>query len=114
MARRRYDDEDDRYDDDRYDDYGGPMEPHRGTMILVLGLLSLLVCGLIGPFAWVMGKADLRKMDAGQMDPSGRGETQAGYICGLIATILMGIGLVLALVWILAMVFFVGAAAAAR
>ncbi|HJZ54361.1 MAG TPA: DUF4190 domain-containing protein [Gemmataceae bacterium] len=112
-ARPRYDDE---YEDDSDDseDYSGYLEPHRGTTILVLGLLSILVCGLIGPFAWSMGKADLRKMEAGRMDPTGRGETQAGYICGMVATILMGIGLVLFVLWLVFLVAVLGVAAGGK
>ena len=34
-------------------------------------------------------------MDTGTMDPSGRGTTQAGKICGIIGTILMIIGFVI-------------------
>jgi len=65
------------------------MKPHRGTLILVFGILGLVICGPLGIAAWVMGNSDLRAMDAGTMDPSGRGTTQAGKICGMIATILM-------------------------
>lgn len=69
------------------------MKPHRGTVILVLGILSLVICGPLGIFAWIMGQGDLKQMDAGTMDPEGRGTTQAGKICGMIATILMAVGL---------------------
>jgi hypothetical protein len=65
------------------------MKPHRGTLILVLGILGLVVCGPAGIAAWVMGANDLKEMEAGTMDPSGRGTTQAGKICGMIACILM-------------------------
>lgn len=65
-------------------------EPHRGTLVLVFGILSLVI-GLVGLFfgiaAWVMGSADLRKMRQGAMDPEGKGTTQAGYVCGIIGTI---------------------------
>jgi hypothetical protein len=71
------------------------MKPHRGTLILVLGILGLVVCGPVGIAAWVMGGSDLKEMDAGTMDPSGRGTTQAGKICGMIACILMIIGFVI-------------------
>jgi hypothetical protein len=64
------------------------MKPHRGTLILVLGILGLIVCMPLGIAAWVMGSADLKEMDAGTMDASGRSMTQAGKICGMIATIL--------------------------
>jgi hypothetical protein len=71
------------------------MKPHRGTLVLVLGILGLVVCQPVGIAAWVMGAADLKEMDAGTMDPSGRGTTQAGKICGMIASILMIIGVLI-------------------
>jgi predicted Zn finger-like uncharacterized protein len=68
-------------------------EPHRATLVLVLGIISLVV-GFVGFFtglaAWIMGSADLKKMDAGEMDPSGKGTTQAGKVCGIIGTIFQG------------------------
>jgi hypothetical protein len=59
----------------------GTLEASRATMILVFGILSLVVCQLFGPFAWSMGNEDLRKMDAGTMNPRERGTVQAGRIC---------------------------------
>ena len=35
-----------------------------------------------------MGNKDLREMDQGRMDPSGRGLTHAGRILGMIQTLL--------------------------
>ena len=50
---------------------GGQMlKPHRGAVVLVLGILGLAVCLICGIIAWVMGNNDLREMDAGIMDPS--------------------------------------------
>ncbi|HIO52403.1 MAG TPA: DUF4190 domain-containing protein [Phycisphaerales bacterium] len=71
------------------------MQPHRGTMILVFGILGLVVCMPLGIVAWVMGSGDLKKMDAGLMDPEGRGTTQAGKIIGMVATILAIVGIAL-------------------
>lgn len=66
-------------------------------MILVLGIISL-AGGFVflGPFAWIMGKGDLEKIDQGVMDPEGRGMTQAGMICGMIATAMIIVGLLVA------------------
>ena len=71
------------------------MKPHRGTLILVLGILGLVICGPLGIAAWIMGNGDLKQMDAGALDPSGRSMTNAGRICGMIATILMILGVVI-------------------
>jgi len=64
------------------------MEPHRGTLILVFGIIGLVGCMPFGIAAWIMGNGDLKKMAAGQMDPEGEGLTKAGKICGMISVIL--------------------------
>lgn len=73
------------------------MKPHHGTLILVFGILGLVICAPLGIAAWVMGSGDLKQMDSGAMDPSGRSLTNAGRILGMIATILLGIGIVIAI-----------------
>jgi hypothetical protein len=85
------------------------MKPHRGTLILVLGILGLVVCLICGIVAWVMGNNDLREMDAGLMDPSGRGLTQAGKIMGMISVAFAVLGII---IWIVMMVVLGGIAAA--
>ncbi len=72
-------------------------QPHRGGAILTLGILGLVVCVICGIIAWVMGSNDLRQMDAGTMNPAGRGMTYAGKICGMISVILSLVGIVLAI-----------------
>jgi hypothetical protein len=75
----------------------GYQTPHRGVLILVLGILGWAFgCFLVGAFAWVMGNKDLREMDQGRMDPSGRGLTQAGRILGMIQTLLTLVAFVIA------------------
>ena len=69
------------------------MKPHRGSTILTLGIVGVLCCFITGIIAWVMASEDLKMMDAGVMDPSGRGSTQAGKILGIISVVLAGIGL---------------------
>jgi len=76
------------------------LRPHRGTVILVLGILGLVCCFICGIIAWVMGSADLKEMAAGRMDASGQGLTQAGKICGMVSVILQIVGFV---IWLLVM-----------
>ncbi len=76
------------------------LRPHRGGLILALGILGLVCCFICGIIAWVMGSNDLKEMAAGRMDPAGQGLTQAGKICGMISVILQIIGLV---IWLLFM-----------
>ncbi|MDQ7014492.1 MAG: DUF4190 domain-containing protein [Planctomycetota bacterium] len=85
--------------------------PHRGVLILVLGIISLTVCAPLGLAAWVMGNGDLKKMKAGVMDAEGKGLTTGGMICGIISSALLVLGVVFYVV-ILA-VFAMSAAAGA-
>ena len=88
----------------------GPVQnlrPHRGVMILVLGILGIVTsCFILGLVAWIMGNGDLRAMREGRMDPTGEGLTKAGKICGIISVIL---NIVVVAIYI---VFFVILAAA--
>ena len=89
----------DKYVDDLVEDEDScEMKAHRGTLILILGILGLLLCGLLAIPAWVMGSADMKEIDAGTMDPAGRGSTQIGKILGMIVCILMILGVVIGLV----------------
>ncbi|MEE9130572.1 MAG: DUF4190 domain-containing protein [Phycisphaerales bacterium] len=85
------------------------LQPHRGVMILVFGILGLVICVIFGIVAWVMGGGDLRAMAEGRMDPTGEGLTKAGRICGMISVALtiVGIG-----IWVLIMILAVGAGVA--
>ncbi len=65
------------------------LQPHRGTTILVLGILSIVVpvvSIILGPLAWALGSADLKAIKERRMDPTGEGTTKAGYICGIVGT----------------------------
>jgi hypothetical protein len=93
------------YDDDRPSrrdrDYDRPsrrnLAPHRGALILVMGLLAVFVAAIpFGPIAWYLGNTDLAEIRAGRMDPEGEGMTQAGRIIGMITTILGIVGLLVA------------------
>ena len=76
------------------------LRPHRGTLILVLGILGIVCCFICGIIAWVMGSNDLKEMSAGRMDASGQGLTQAGKICGMVSVILQ---IVVFIIWLLFM-----------
>jgi hypothetical protein len=77
--------------------YGGQSAPTHGsaTTALVLGILSFVVCGLLGIPAYIIGKRAEREVRASQGTLSGEGLAKAGWILGLIAMILMVLALVL-------------------
>ncbi|MBJ7358146.1 MAG: DUF4190 domain-containing protein [Nocardioides sp.] len=85
--------------------YGAPQAPTYGafapdhpqsTLVLVLGILGLVLCQVISPFAWVMGNRVIREIDASGGAVGGRSPANAGRICGIIGTMLLGLGLLIA------------------
>jgi len=65
------------------------LEPHRGGLILTLGIVGFFFCAIIGLIAIVLGATDLQKMAQGRMDPSGRGLTIAGLVMGSIQMLML-------------------------
>ena len=83
--------------------YGGPPygfapEHPQATLVLILGIVGIVVCGLVAPFAWVMGNRVVNEIDASNGQLGGRSQAQAGRICGIVGTALMGLGLLFAVV----------------
>lgn len=76
-------------------------EDSQATTVLVLGILSLVVCQILGPIAWVMGNTEIAGIDAGRRPPQNRGTAQAGRILGIISTVLMIIGVVFLFVFLI-------------
>ncbi len=102
----------DRALDDDYADYDGgrrnkvrrrrrsDYEPHRGTMIMTMGIISFFFAPLIlGPITWILANNDLAAIRAGRMDPEGESQTNTGRICAMISTILGIVGIVIGLVF---------------
>jgi hypothetical protein len=83
-----------------------PADHPRATTALVLGLVAIVggfTCGLpliVGPWAWGIGRRAVREIDQEPHRYGGRGMAMAGYVMGVIATILLVLG-VLALVAII-------------
>lgn len=60
-----------------------------------------------------LGRADIKEIDAGRMDPEGRGMTQAGMVLGIIGTLLPLVIIAIYIVIVIFVMLFVGVAAAA-
>jgi uncharacterized membrane protein YjgN (DUF898 family) len=65
----------------------------KATTSLVLGILGVVLCQVLSPFAWVTGKRTLAEIDASQGRLGGRGQAQTGYVLGIVGTVLLGLGL---------------------
>ncbi len=71
--------------------YGAPQSSSNATLILILGILSIVCLPILGPVAWVLGNNALK---TGGVDPSQLGQVNAGRICGIIGTVLLVLGII--------------------
>ena len=81
----------------------------RAIWSLVLGILGLILCGLLAPFAWWLGASELRDIKAGLSPDSGQGLATAGMVLGIIGTVFLAISCFVALVYLLFWIGIVGA-----
>ena len=70
-------------------------EASQATLILVLGILSIVCCQPLGIAAWIMGNNEIRAIDEGRRPPENRGTANAGRICGIIGVALIAVSVVL-------------------
>lgn len=132
----RGDERDEEYDDrpsrrrSRRRSRRGDYDSHRGGMVMAFGIISVVAIFVtagaffaVGPFAglgdilglifgimaWVMGSRDMKEINARRMDPEGRGMTQAGYIMGVIGSILHGLAILCSCVLFIIGLAFVAA-----
>lgn len=72
--------------------YGVPSGPPvNGTLILVLGILSIVCLPILGPVALIMANNALK---SGPIDPAQAGSVNAGRICGIIGCVLLVLGII--------------------
>jgi hypothetical protein len=72
-----------------------------GTLVLMLGLVSWFMCGIITALpGWLIARSDRQKIKAGQMQPDST--LEAGYWFNLVHLILSG----LAIVFVFVVFFF--------
>jgi hypothetical protein len=74
----------------------------QATTALVLGILGVALCGLLAPAAFVLGRRAIREIDASGGALGGRGSAQAGWILGLVGTIVVVASVLLVAVAIVA------------
>lgn len=82
-----------------YGGYPSPSHP-QAVVVLVLGIVSIVACQVLGPVAWVMGNRALGEIDASGGAIGGRDQVQAGRICGIIGTVLLGLSVLFFVVWL--------------
>ncbi len=63
------------------------------TTALILGILSLVCCGLLGIPAYILGRRAEREIQASGGRLTGEGLAQAGWLLGVVSIVLMILGL---------------------
>ena len=73
------------------------------TAVLVLGILSLVVCQLLGIIGWVLANQDMKLYNdnPGLYSESSLSTLKAGRVCSIIGTCLMGLGVVIIAIMLL-------------
>ena len=79
-------------------------EQSQATTILVLGILGLILCQVLAPFAWVMGNKELAAIDSGLRSPENRSTANAGKILGIVGTVLLGLALIAVILFVVIIV----------
>jgi hypothetical protein len=85
-----------------------PPDHPRSTTSLVLGILAVVLCQVLGPVAWWMGKKTLDEIDASNGMVGGRGAAQAGYVLGIVGTVLLGFLVVMVVIYAVFLVAVIG------
>ena len=86
----------------------GPRDHPQATLILVLGIIGLVACQVLSVFAWVMGNKVVKEIDASGGQLGGRSTANAGRICGIVGTVLLGLSIAVLLLFIVIALFAAG------
>lgn len=65
----------------------------KATTALVLGVLSLICCGLLGPVAWYLANQELVAINQGLSAEGNRGMAQVAKILGIVGTVFLALGI---------------------
>jgi uncharacterized membrane protein YjgN (DUF898 family) len=85
-----------------YQPYVAPPADHpRAALALILGILGVVLCGVVAPFAWVFGRRAMTEIDTSGGVTGGRGMAQAGFILGVIGSVLLALQVVFVAIWLI-------------
>jgi hypothetical protein len=82
-------------------------ESTQATTALVLAILHFVVCPVLGPVGWWMANQEIAAINGGRRPPENLSTANAARIVGIIGTVLLALGLVVAVIG-MAMLFIGG------
>ncbi len=65
-----------------------PIKESRSDLVLILGILSLFMCGPLGIIAWIIANSDLKKIRIGTVSSRKVGLLKVGRALGIVGAIL--------------------------
>jgi hypothetical protein len=68
-------------------------KPDRGVIVLVMGILSFVICGVFAIVAVIMGRSALNDINAGLANPNDKPLVQIGFWMGVVNLILHFLGI---------------------
>jgi len=72
-------------------------EASQASTALVLSIIGLICCQVLGIVAWVMANNELEGIKAGRRNPANEGTASAARVIGIVCTVLLGIGILVAI-----------------
>lgn len=92
--------------------YAGPPPDHpQTTMVLILGILGLVLCQVVSPFAWVIG-GRVRKEIAASNGTIGGGQlVTVGWVLGIVGSCFLILGALLLVVYLAIVLIAIGTSA---
>ena len=64
-------------------------EHPRATVALIIGILGVVLCYLVAPAAWIIGQRTVADIEASGGRWQGRSKANAGYVLGIVGTIVL-------------------------
>jgi hypothetical protein len=72
-------------------------EASQASTALVISIIGLVCCQVLGVVAWVMANNELEGIKAGRRNPANEGTASAARIIGIVGTVLLGLGILAAI-----------------
>jgi hypothetical protein len=92
-----------------YQQSQGPVQDHpQASTALVLGILGLYLCGVLAPFALMIGRRTIREIDASGGQYGGRSAARAGHILGIVGTVLLCFAVLATIAYVIFVIALVG------
>ncbi|GAA1505340.1 DUF4190 domain-containing protein [Nocardioides humi] len=91
--------------------YGPPPDHPQATMVLILGILGLVLCQAVSPFAWVIGGRVRKEIAASNGTLGGGQMVTIGWVLGIVGSCLLLALLALFVIYIVIIIVAIGASA---